>query len=455
MLPSVLNHLEEDIVAVSVVAPGHVDYYFLLAPTSLSRASLDGIVELDYEPSNLGVGINYGSNPMMVANFSPVAATLGVTWDTSPVTASGYSATTVSSMWTVQSTEAISVRAPAIGVSIGQTVGVLRGMGYDLPQLVDSLATVANPAVFILTDPTILSNLNSTLSYRSYVLAIVPSDELDPGQHSLSLYLQLQGVVYNTSYYFGACQKLSLLPGCPVFIAEAASFVSPGKYLPTQLQGLIAVTPIQTTGFLTGTTVKTIAQYAGIGGLSGLAKLSPIDVGLYDMGYSDGTTGYNLPTLYFTWGTGPTWKLSNNDSIGLYVPARAIESAWDLSNVYTQVSGLPWNQSSLALFESDVKSAYQYVVSNSPFNGSSVVPGVYFMVESWANSSPGFVLAGLTGAGIEGCPIDLLETCLVSNISLSANAGSVFFPPEIIGVSTNLTGSSYTYSGFLTTREVW
>ena len=183
--------------------------------------------------------------------------------------------------------------------------------------------------------------------------------------------------------------------------------------------------------------------------------MSPIDVGLYDMGYSDGSTGYNLPTLSFTWGTGPTLKLSNNNSIGLYVPARAIESAWDLSNAYTQVSGLAWNQSSLKLFESDVKSAYDYVVSNSPFNGSAVVPGVYLMMESWSNSSPGFILAGLSGAGIEACPIDLLETCLVSNISLSANAGSVFFPPEIIGVSTNLSGTIYSYAGFLTSSEVW
>ncbi len=452
MIVSALNELDEDFLAVCSVTPGHVTYSFLLAPVQLTRASLAGLVSLDIEESYLSVSLVAGNNPNITADGSPVSAFVGVTWDQNPVTASGYAPSSVAGLWGVSTEEAVTLQAPAVGISLSEAGSTLHGMGYSEAQYVMDLATLQNPAVFVLVDPSVVQDPNITASYSSYALAIVPNDELTL-QTSVSLYLTLSGVVYNTSHYLsGGCSATSL-PACPLFVADTITFGTLHQYLPYQLPSLSTPTFVQTTGFLTGTTMKTVDSW--MGGYGGLQN-SPVDVGVYDLGYSNGVAGFNLPAIYLTWGQGPTLEVTNNVTEGLYIPTSPATAGWYLSNFDSYIGSLGWGQSTLEMFQS-YTSDVQSLVHKSVFNGSVPVPGVLVMMDLWANNSPGQLLASVSGVGTQACvsTLNLSSSlnCIVANQSLSANSASYVFP-SFAQVSTSLSGNA-SASNLTTASCVW
>lgn len=437
MITAALNKLDEEFVAVCTVAPGKVTYSFLLAPIELTRTSLAGIISLDVEESYLGVSLVTGYNPNITATGSPVHAFVGVTWDQSPVSASGYSPSTVAGLWSVATDEAITLQAPAVGISLYDAGNSLQSMGYSEGQYLMDLATLQNPAVFVMVDPSVVQNPNETRAYSSYAVAIVPNDELML-QTSVSLYLTLNGVVYNTSYYLGTCSRTNL-PACPLFVADTIGYGHPQQYLPYQLGGLSAPTFVQTTGFLAGTTMKTVGQYMGD---YDVFKYSPIDIGVYDLGYSNGLTGYNLPAIYLTWGTGPTLKVTNNFTQGLYIPVSGDEAAWYLSTYSNYLPGGGMSLQTVHALQSYVGAVRQFVYG-SVLNGSLPVPGILLMMDLWTNTSSGEAIADASHVVTvqHGC-LDKLSNCIIGNVSLSANSGAYIDPPAFAGLLINLNGPS-------------
>ena len=445
MITAALNELDEEFVAVCNATPGHVDYSFLLAPIQLTRASLAGLVTLDAEESYLSVSLVLGNNPNITAFGTPVRAFVGVTWDKNPVSESGYTPSSVSDLWQVSTEHAVTLQAPAIGISLYDVGNALQGMGYAEAQYVMDLATLQNPAVFVLVDPSVVQNPNITASFSSYAVAIVPNDELAL-QSSVSLYLTLNGVVYNTSYYLGVCSSTNL-PACPLFVADSISFGHPRAYLPYQLGALSSPTFVQTTGFLAGTTMKTVNQ--DMGDYSELAQDSPVDVGVYDLGYSSGSVGYNMPAVELTWGPGPTLNVTHNLTQGLYVPASSGEAAWYLLTYASYLPGSGLGLEVISALQSYVENVRQFVYSDV-LNGSLPVPGILIMMDLWANSSSGsaFALASSLAAVPSGCPGGL-NNCIVANVSLSANSG-LYINPASLGLVIDLTGPTTISQGLAT-----
>src|SRR5580658_177942 len=450
MITAAMSELDEELLGFAVVSPNLVTYWFLLAPAELNRSELAGLVTLVAESAKLNVGLVYGTNPNASASGSPVQAVVGVTWDKSPLTASGYASTPVRGLWSVKTDEAVTVQAAAVGISLSAAGNALQGMGYSEGELVSDIATLQNPAVFMLVDPSLVQDPNLTGAYQAFALAIVPNDELAL-QNSVSLYLTVNGVVYNTSHYIGNCGG-SLLPGCPVLVADTVAFGAPATYTPDQLGRLSSPTFVETSGFLAGTTMKTVGQQ--MGGYDELIQDSPIDIGVYDMGYSNGRAGYNLPSIYLTWGEGPALGVTNNHAEGLYIPATTLTAGWYLDNFDSYIGGVGWSSTTLEMFQSYTHDVQQFILG-SVLNGSVPVPGVLVMLDLWANTSSGPVLATVTGGGTEACPVIGFAgfRCIVSNLSLSANSGEYAFP-SLAEVSTTLSGSA-TGTNLSTASCVW
>jgi hypothetical protein len=442
MITTALNKLDEEFVAVCTVSPGKVTYSFLLAPIELTRTSLAGILSLDVEESYLGVSLVTGYNSNITAAGSPVHAFVGVTWDQSPVSASGYVSSTVPGLWSVATEKAVTLQAPAVGISLYDAGNSLQSMGYSEGQYLMDLATLQNPAVFVMVDPSLVQNPNETMAYSSYAVAIVPNDELTL-QTSVSLYLTLNGVVYNTSYYLGTCSRTNL-PACPLFVADTIGYGHPPQYLPYQLGNLSSPTFVQTTGFLTGTTMKNVGQYMGD---YDIFQNSPIDIGVYDLGYSDGQVGWNLPAIYITWGTGPTLKVTNNFTQGLYIPTSNDEAAWYLSTYGDYLPGSGMAIQTISALQSYVGAVRQFVYG-SVLNGSRPVPGVLLMMDLWTNASAGQVLADADSvkAVSSGC-LDKVSNCIVAQVSLSADSGAFLNPPASAGLLVNMSGPSTVSDG--------
>jgi hypothetical protein len=448
MVTAAMNALNEELLGVSVVSVGHVTFYFVLGPTELTRGSLSGLVSLDIERSALSLALPPGTNPSISSSGSPANPVFGVTWDRAPIASSGYVSTTVRGLWSVATEAPVTVQAAAIGISLSDAGSALQGMGYSDSGMVSDIATLQNPAVFVLVDPSLIQDPNLTGAYRAFALAIVPNDELAL-QHSVSLYLTVNGVVYNTSHYLGNCGT-SLLPGCPVLVADTVGFGTPATYMPDQLGGLSSPTFVKTSGFLAGTTMKTVGQR--MGGYGELIQESPIDVGIYDLGYSNGLAGYNLPSVYLTWGQGPTLEVTNNYTEGLYIPATALTSGWYLDNFDSYIGSVGWSSTTVQMFQS-----YTSDIQGLMFNGSLPVPGVLVMMDLWTNNSPGQVLASVSGVGTQACAsilnLSSTQSCIVANLSLSANSASYVFP-SFAQVSTSLTGNA-TGSNLTTGSCVW
>jgi hypothetical protein len=452
MVTLAMGYLDEELVAVAVVEPGSLSYWFLLAPIELNRSTLLGLVTLWVEPANLAVTLNGSVNPNATGLTSPVRAMVGVTWDQSPVAESGYSPTTVRELWSVTSDEAVTIQAVGIGISLEDAGTALTGMGYDEGQYLEDVASLANPAVYVLVDPSVVQNPNASLAYSSYAVAVIPNDELAL-QTSVSLFLTLNGVVYNTSYYLtGGCSSTNL-PGCPLFVADSIEYGQAQKDLPYQLSRLTSATFVETTGFLAGTTMKTVDS--DMGDYSELIQDSPIDVGVYDVGYSNGTEGFNLPAVYLTWGQGPTLEGTNNLTEGLYIPASTATAGWYLDNFDSFVGRVGWAPSVTAEFQSYTADV-QDLIHDSVVNGSEPVPGVLFMMDLRANTSAGGVLASVSGGGTGGC-ISLvavsLGSCIISNLTISANSAS-YIIPSTAAINTSILGSA-SGSGLLTGSCVW
>jgi hypothetical protein len=457
MITAAMSELDEELLGFAVVSPNLVTYWFLLAPAELNRSELAGLVTLVAESAKLNVGLVYGTNPNASASGSPVQAVVGVTWDKSPLTASGYASTPVRGLWSVKTDEAVTVQAAAVGISLSAAGNALQGMGYSEGELVSDIATIQNPAVFMLVDPSLVQDPNLTGAYQAFALAIVPNDELTL-QNSVSLYVTVNGVVYNTSHYIGNCGS-SLLPGCPVLVADTVAFGAPATYTPDQLGRLSSPTFVKTSGFLAGTTMKTVGQQmGGSDGFSELIQDSPIDIGIYDLGYSTGRAGYNLPSLYLTWGQGPTLEVTDNYTEGLYIPASSITSSWYLDNFASFIgsSAIGWAGETVSMFQSYTHDVQRFVLG-TVFNGSLPVPGVLVMMDLWSNDSPGQLLASVSGVGTQAC-VSVLNlssslNCIVANLSLSANSASYVFP-SIAQVSTSLFGNA-SVSNLTTGSCVW
>jgi hypothetical protein len=453
MITSAMNALNEELLGLSVVSVGQVTFYFVLGPTELTRASLRGLVTLDVESSALSTTLQPGTNPAISGSGSPVTPILGVTWDTAPVASSGYARTTVRGLWGVATESAVTVQAAAIGVSLSDAGAALQGMGYSEGGMVSDIATMQNAAVFVLVDPGLIQDPNLTGAYQAFALAIVPNDELAL-QHSIGLYLTLNGVSYNTSHYLGSCSS-SLKPGCPILVADTIGFGTPATYSLDQLGQLTSPTFVKTNGFLAGTTMQTVGQ--SMGGYDELIKQSPVDVGVYDLGYSNGRAGYNLPSVYLTWGRGPTLEVTSNYTEGLYVPVSAITAGWYLDN-FGSYLGAPNSGVGSGLvqaLQSDTKSIQQFIYG-SVLNGSLPVPGVLIMMDLWANTSAGQVMTSVSGGGSAGCISLILASlgnCVISNLSVSANAANYVFPAAA-EVSTSFSGSA-TGANLTTASCVW
>jgi hypothetical protein len=453
MLTAAMNALNEEFLGVSVVSVGHVTFYFVLGPIELTRASLTGLVTLDIEQSALSLALHAGTNPAILDSGSPVTPILGVTWDKAPVVSSGYASTTVRGLWGVATESAVTVQAAAIGISLSDAGSVLQGMGYTDSGMVSDIATMQNAAVFVLVDPGLIQDPNLTGAYRAFALAIVPNDELAL-QHSVSLYLTVNGVAYNASHYLGNCDT-SLLPGCPILVADTVGFGTPATYTPDQLGRLSMPTFVKTNGFLVGTTMKTVGQQ--MGGYGELIQESPIDVGVYDLGYSNGRAGYNLPSVYMTWGQGPTLKVTSNYTEGLFVPTSAFTAGWYLDNFgsYLGAPGSGVGSGLVQAVQSDTRSVQQFI-HGSVLNGSLPVPGILLMMDLWANTSAGQVITSVSGGGTGGCislVIVSFGQCAIANLSISANSAD-YVSPATVEVSTSISGSA-SGSNLTTASCVW
>lgn len=458
MATSFMDMLNEELLGLSVVSVHHIDFYFILAPTELNRTSLSGLVTLQVEESAVSLALQPGTNPAISAAGASVSPILAVTWNQTPLSASGYAFSTVHGLWQVATDSAVSIQAAAVGISLNDAGSALQGMGYSEGQMVSDLATIQNPAVFVLVDPDIVANPNISAAQTSFALAIVPNDELSL-QHAVSLYLTVEGVAYNMSYYLGGCGPSASVSGCPILVADTVGFGSPASYTPDQLAQLTRPTFVKTSGFLAGTTMKTVGQQmGGSDGFSELIQDSPIDIGIYDLGYSTGRVGWNLPSLYVTWGQGPTLEVTNNLTEGLYVPAGSVTSSWYLDNFDSFIgsSAIGWTSATVGMFESYTNDV-RHLVSSTVFNGSAPVPGVLVMMDLWANNSPGQLLASVSGVGTQAC-VSILNlssnlNCIVANLSLSANSASYVFP-GFAEVSTSLSGNA-SASNLTTGSCVW
>jgi hypothetical protein len=456
MVQSALNSLNEELLGLADVHVGVVQYYFVLAPTNLTRQSLTGIVSLDIETSNIGLSLPKGSNSAISTLGSHVTPVFGVTWDKAPLTSSTYQSDSVGNLWGVIGQQSVSVQAAAIGISLSDASSALSGMGYSNSTFISDLATLQNAAVFILVDPSLVQDPNLTAPYQYFALAVVPNDELSL-QSSVSLYLTVTGVVYNTSYYFGTCAK-SGIAGCPLLVADSVSFGHPTEYGLNSLSQLTQPTFVSTTGFLSGTTLKTVGQ--NLEGYGSLLAGSPVDLGMYDMGWSDGKVGFNLPTLYMTWGTGPSYEVANKNVEGLYLPLPQVSGSatgWylDSSSSFAGDSGSPLSSGLVTALQA-ATSSVQRVLDSSFFNGSLPVPGVFIMMDVTTNSSSGSVLTSVSGGGTGGCVSGIflsIGSCIIANVSLSANSAS-YILPEVASVTTSISGSA-SKSSMPTASCVW
>lgn len=452
MVADILTNLSEELVVVATPSWHHIQYSFLLAPLQLTRSLLQGNVTLFVEESYLGVGLQPGTNPNASLAGSMVYPFIGVTWDQTPRHASGYNSSTVPQLWSVPRDEPVTLQVPATGISLANLGYAIAGMGYTNSQLVVDVASIDNPAVYVMEDPGLLTNINQSAPYRSFALAIIPQDLF--AQRSVTQYLNLSGVVYNISYYLGGCSLSSRYPSCPVFVADSVGPATAATHLlPYQMVSLTTPTFVNTTGFVMGTTLKNVNQW--FGGASELITASPIDVGLYDIGYSNGVDGYNLPAVRFTWGIGPTLKVTNNITEGLYVPASWVLSGNYFTSLLSNYLNISMNISvSSGQLVQSLQSYIGHIRSNyngGIVNGSLLVPGVLFMMDLWENSSAGAPILSLAGdyTTPSSCPIaSISDHCLIGDLSISANSASYIVPADtydnvsIVGGSIN--SASYT-----------
>ncbi|MGO8821471.1 MAG: hypothetical protein ACLQO6_09640, partial [Desulfomonilaceae bacterium] len=112
----------------------------------------------------------------------------------------------------------------------------------------------------------------------------------------------------------------------------------------------------------------------------------------YDLGYSSGSVGYNMPAVELTWGPGPTLNVTHNLTQGLYVPASSGEAAWYLSTYASYLPGSGLGLEVISALQSYVENVRQFVYSDV-LNGSLPVPGILIMMDLWANSSSGSAFA--------------------------------------------------------------
>ncbi|HEV2390013.1 MAG TPA: hypothetical protein VGS04_04735, partial [Nitrososphaerales archaeon] len=444
MVESAMNHLDEELLGLVSPRPGVVDYSFVLAPAALTRAELTGIVSLPVELCDVTADMPSGFNAAISSAASHVHAVVGVTWATAPTSSSGYQAESVRGLWAVSDKQAVTLQAAAIGISLSDASAALSGMGYSNSTLVTDLATLQNAALFVLVDPEIVQDPNVTAPYQSFALAVVPNDELSL-QTSVGVYLTVSGVVYNTSYYLSSC-GVSALPGCPLVVADTISLGEPARHTLGELGAIDSPSFVWTTGFLAGTTLKTVNSK--LGGLSEIVQESPIDVGVYDLGWSTGTVGLNLPTIYLTWGTGPTFQVDHSDVEGLYLPLAGESRAaggWYLDE-FSAFAGMPGSGIDSKLSQGlqsavgDVSSFLHLNVAN----GSLPVRGVLVLMDVSTNSTSEGLSAAVSGGGTGGCISVLgfsLGHCIISNLSLSSNSAD-YVSPNVANLSTSISGSA-------------
>jgi hypothetical protein len=443
MVTDILTNLSEELIVVATPSWHYVQYSFLLAPLQLTRALLQGNISLYVEESYLGVHLQLGSNSNASYPGSMVHPFLGVTWNQTPLRSSGYNTSTVPQLWSVRTDEPVTLQVPATGISLANLGYALVGMGYSNAQLLVDVASIVNPAVYIMEDPGLLTNINQSAPYRSFALAVIPQDLF--AQRSVTQYLNLSGVVYNISYYLG-CSLSDRYPSCPVFVADSVGPATAATHLlPFQMAGLSTPTFVNTTGFIMGTTLKNVNQ--AFGGASELIDESPIDVGLYDIGYSNGIDGYNLPAVRFTWGEGPTLRVTNNITEGLYVPASWVSSSNYFTSLLSNYINLSFPSGylvqSLQSYIGQIRSYY----NGGLVNGSLLVHGVLFMMDLWENASTGSPLVSLAGdytsTGLCPSAIPSLRSqhCLIGSISISANSAS-YVTPESTFDNVSVVGGS-------------
>jgi hypothetical protein len=470
VISAALDILDEELVVLATPSPGSVGYSFLIAPGQLNRSSLAGIVSLEIEQSTLVTGLVRGintTNPNATFPGSPVHATFGVTWDQRPVAASGYTASNVTHLWQVGRDEAVSLQAAAVGVTLNETGNLLSGLGYAESQYVMDAASLDNPAVFLLVDPAVVQSPNLSAAFSYFAVALVPNDALS-SQFSVDQYLTLDGVAYNTSYYLDSgtgCALSDVTPGCPLFVADSVSSGTPVRLLPSQLSRIQSPTFVNTTGYAVGTTLKHVASELPaasiLAAFKEIVQSSPIDVGVYDLGYSSGLAGYNLPSIYFTWGQGPTLNVTHNLTEGLYLPeaaasATANQYLANYSSYYSEL-GQKWGQnlSMLQGLASQVNDTVQ-AVAGAVTNGSVLVPGVLLMMDLWANKTAGTALIdsmNLTDHA-EACPI-ITSECVQATAALSANSGAFVQSPSTAGVLVNLSGPTSSGDDIGTNCVAW
>lgn len=132
-------------------------------------------------------------------------------------------------------------------------------------------------------------------------------------------YMEARGVLYDTWRFLNI--NPPALNSIPLLVADGVENSTTGM-ISDSLEGLAArtdlgdVSLIETSGYIVGSTVKTVLEYTPF---RDVVRYIPIDVGVYDISNESGGIRYHVPVVYLVWDKGPTFVAEHVRVRALYV----------------------------------------------------------------------------------------------------------------------------------------
>jgi len=311
-----------------------LDLWFIMGVTDLERSEAAGLVTLnivevgaDRINTELGTHISNGnnSNKAIKLHFA-VCGDRDLQNDVPETEVQKYWDMLNRPLQTNTSLGGVTSNVFAMVMSLEDVITSMDGLFQTDIGTLRSLTSVRNPGVGLLMDGNFTEVFDSDKPFYKYLaLGLFPDVQLDSKEQAV-YYLRLNGTVYNLGTFLGnGDYKFPVV--VTDFIQEGPA---PAKYgLDEMFKGALGnatVTAISTEGFVTGTTMKTVAgnvqYYPPAAPTANLISKSPVDVDAYAMflpagdgnRYHTSVIGFNL-----TKDKGPTYLMQKVQVDGFFV----------------------------------------------------------------------------------------------------------------------------------------
>ena len=346
-LQRLLSYVNEEIIVMADInnTISNLSFQIILAPLNLSAEKLTGVVGLEVSPVNVEYIKSYLN--IRFPATSTITVVPAITWQKEPTFNSTYTHTDVPGLWDMNGVS-VSVDAFSIGTNL-TTVAKQIHADMNNKTGVSFLDTkkftpVRDPGFAVLIDQNFTNALTTANISRMFAIALIPNFDLDG---ETFLFRSMKGVVYDLGRFINSTTiHLPLLVvdsyGNGTFYAVNVSlpelYANPASYIGDNL-----TTPICTEGNITGTSLKTAANYLHYAVPTlGIFTKSPIDIGLYVLGdhVPSNNTPVRLAVTTVRMPTAPTYVGKHVQVTGYFVnTTKGREMLWELLNISDQNNG--------------------------------------------------------------------------------------------------------------------